>query len=244
MRQPTPSARSFAASLGTIILLLLAGLAAGTGCSRSEHPSAAQPPPAALDLTSLKERAERGEVDAQQTLGDAYAAGRGVAPNYTEAAKWLTKAAEQGNAPAQYGLAQLYEAGQGVKQSYADALLWYRKAADQGHAGAQYGLAVLFAFGRGAPVNDAEAARWYLKAAEQGEPLAQFNIGQRYQGGRGVPADPVEAFKWLSLAAKELPDSAAARDDLKRELSRQQMAEAKHRLEQFNATNRVAVSKP
>jgi TPR repeat protein len=212
-----------------------------SGCNDAPSPTPA--PAAQIDLAVLKERAERGEVRAQQELGDAYATGRAVVPNYKEAAKWLTKAAEQGDARAQYGLAQLFEAGQGVKQSYEDASTWYRKAADQGHAEAQYGLAVLYAFGRGKPMSDVEAAKWYLKAAENAEPLAQFNIGQRFQAGRGVSTDLVEAYKWLSLAAKELPDAAGARDELKRQLSRQQLGEPKRRIEQFAATNHVGQPK-
>ncbi len=208
------------------------------GCEQGQSPASAPPAPQ-IDLSALKQAAANGNAQAQRQLGEAYASGRGGAPNYKEAAVWLTKAAEQGDASAQYGLAQLYEAGQGVKQNDVEALAWYRKAAEQGHAGAQYGLAVLYAFGRGTPVKDAEAAQWYLKAAEQGEPLAQFNIGQRYQLGRGVPKDPVEACKWLSLAADQVPDSVAARDELKRQLTREQIAEAKRRIDQFKAARKA-----
>jgi TPR repeat protein len=215
------------------ILVACVGLLCG--CQRAAPPAPADPSPAAVDLRVLRPAAEAGDAKAQQALGDAYLNGRGVPADYKEAAKWLAKAAEQGNSPAQYGLGQLYEAGQGVSQSYEQALAFYRKAADQGHAEAQYALAVLYAFGRGTAMNDAEAARWYLKAAEQGEPLAQFNIGQRYQAGRGVPVDLVEAYKWLSLAAVHLPDSAVTRDELKRQLTRPQLAEAKQRAEAFTA---------
>jgi TPR repeat protein len=208
------------------------------GCEQGQSPASAPSAPL-IDLSALKQAATNGSAQAQRQLGEAYASGHGAALDYKQAAVWLAKAAEQGDANAQYGLAQLYEAGQGVKQSDAEALAWYRKAAEQGHAGAQYGLAVLYAFGRGTPVKDAEAAQWYLKAAEQGEPLAQFNIGQRFQLGRGVPKDPVEACKWFSLAADQVPDSLAARDELKRQLTREQVAEAKRRVDQFKAAGKA-----
>jgi uncharacterized protein len=203
------------------------------GCERAEPPKAPEPQ---VDLNALKSGAERGDIKAQQALGHAYASGLGTSPNFKEAAKWLGQAAEKGDPAAQFGLAELYEAGQGVTQSYTNAVVWYQRAAEQGHSGAQYSLAVLYAFGRGVRVNDADAARWYLKAAEQGEPLAQFNIGQRFQAGRGVAKDPVEAYKWLTLAAKEVPDAAASRDELKGQITREQLAEAKRRIELFNAS--------
>jgi TPR repeat protein len=72
-----------------------------------------------------------------------------------------------------------------------------------------------------------------LKAAENGDSLAMFNIGQRFHAGRGVAKDRVQAYKWLSLAAREVPDSAVLRDEVKRELSREQLTDAKRQIDQF-----------
>ncbi|MEA1867370.1 MAG: caspase family protein [Thermodesulfobacteriota bacterium] len=82
--------------------------------------------------TALKvwlEAAERGDPEAQTYVGDIYAKGLGVAPDYSKAAKWYQKAAEQGYKRAQTSLGYLYEAGLGVKQDLLKALEWYRKAA-------------------------------------------------------------------------------------------------------------------
>lgn len=207
----------------------------GTGCDREP---AMVSRPAEIDIHTLIRQAQTGDSDAQQALGEAYASGRGTAPNYPEAVKWLSQSALQGNPQAQYLLGQMHEAGQGTNQSYQAAATWFRKAAELGHAPAQYSLAVLYAFGRGVRLDDAEAARWYRTAAEQGEALAQFNLGQRYQGGRGLPADPIEAYKWLSLAAKEIPDSAAVRDALKPQLTGPQRAEAERRIREYAARDR------
>jgi hypothetical protein len=225
-------------------IVVVTGLCVLSACSRSGNPPpAAVAQEAPVDVAALRPKAEAGDVKAQRTLGEAFASGRGVPPNYKEAVEWLTKAAEQGDAAAQYNLAQLYEAGQGVKQSYEEAGKWYLKAADQGHAGAQYGLAVLYGFGRGLRMSDPDAAKWFLKAAENGDTLAMFNIGQRYRVGRGVAKDPVEAFKWLSLASSEVPDSATIRDEVKSELSRQQLAESKRRADEFTAAKAQAKPK-
>lgn len=210
-------------------------LLVGAGCEKPGAPPPVEPP---IDVQALESKAQVGDAQAQQTLGQAYAYGRGATQDFTAAVKWLTAAAKQGHAAAQHDLAQLYEAGQGVKQSYTNALVWFRKAAEQGHPEAQYSLAVLYAFGRGVPMNDTEAARWYQKAAEGGEALAQFNIGQRYQAGRGVPVDLVEAYKWLSLAAEEIPDAVSPRDQVRKGLTREQLSEAKRWLEQFTVAQK------
>lgn len=218
-------------------MAVMVGVSLLAGCSRSDSPPAASaaPEPPPVDVATVRPKAEGGDAAAQRALGEAYATGRGVPANYKEAAQWLTKAAEQGDAAAQYGLAQLCEAGQGVKQSYEDAAKWYLKAAEQGHVGAQYGLAVLYGFGRGVRMSDPDAAKWYLKAAQGGDPLAMFNIGQRYRAGRGLGKDLVEAYIWLSLAASEVPDSAPLRDEVKGELSRDQLNEAKRRVDEMMA---------
>ena len=75
------------------------------------------------------EAAERGDPEAQTYVGDIYAKGLGIEPDYAKAAKWYQKAAKQGYKRAQTSLGYLYEAGLGVKQDLLKALEWYRKAA-------------------------------------------------------------------------------------------------------------------
>jgi TPR repeat protein len=55
-----------------------------------------------------------------------------VTRNYTEAAKWCTKAAEQGEATAQAFLGIMYERGQGVRQDYMLAYIWLNLATVHG----------------------------------------------------------------------------------------------------------------
>src|SRR3954452_13077717 len=68
------------------------------------------------EVENIRAHAEKGEADAQNTLGLAYKGGRGVPQDYTQAAQWFQKAADQGNAVAQRNLGSLYLEGQGVKQ--------------------------------------------------------------------------------------------------------------------------------
>ena len=44
---------------------------------------------------AIQERAELGDVEAQNSLGAMYSKGEGVPKDYTEAVKWYRKAAEQ-----------------------------------------------------------------------------------------------------------------------------------------------------
>jgi uncharacterized protein len=53
--------------------------------------------------------AEKGNADAQYSLGLSYAKGSGVRKDNAEAAKWLKLAAKQGNPKAQAGLDELQQ---------------------------------------------------------------------------------------------------------------------------------------
>jgi len=73
--------------------------------------------------------AERGYVEAQNSLGSCYHFGQGVGKDKKDAAKWYRLAAEQGNGISQYFLGQMYRDGDGVPQDRDEALKWLRLAA-------------------------------------------------------------------------------------------------------------------
>jgi len=60
-----------------------------------------------------------------------YYTGKGVAQDYTEAAKWFQKAAKLGDAEAMHLLGQMYYKGQGVKQDSVEGAKWDQKARRQ-----------------------------------------------------------------------------------------------------------------
>jgi ankyrin repeat protein len=73
----------------------------------------------------------------------------------------------------------------------------------------------------------ADVAIRLLVSADQGNADAQYRLGLLFQDGSGVPRDHVQALKWFSLAAAQgLVEARAARDELSRKLSREQLAEA------------------
>jgi hypothetical protein len=76
-------------------------------------------------LSSLRQRAERGDVKAQLELGVSYEFGREVKPDEAEAMRWYRKAAEQGNIEAAHRLAFAYMEGRGTPQDWAEAARWY-----------------------------------------------------------------------------------------------------------------------
>ena len=90
------------------------------------------------DISDLKAWAEKGDAEAQASLGVMYAKGETIPQDFSEALRWYRKAAEQGYAIAQYNLGGMYEKGQGVAQDNAEALKWIRKSAEQGLAQAQF----------------------------------------------------------------------------------------------------------
>ncbi|WP_440996025.1 caspase family protein [Arhodomonas sp. SL1] len=73
-------------------------------------------------------RAEEGDAEAQNYVGEIFEKGLGQEPDYVSAAKWYQRAADQGLARAQINLGFLYEKGLGVEKDLATALNWYRKA--------------------------------------------------------------------------------------------------------------------
>ena len=117
----------------------------------------------ALDI--LRSLAAAGNRSAQYNLGMMYVQGKGVAPDYAQAAAWYRKAALQGDVDAQRALASMYQYGKGVPHSNAEAATWYRKAADQGDGTAQFNLGVMYNQGDGVAPNVVEAYRWFTLAS-------------------------------------------------------------------------------
>lgn len=132
----------------------------------------------AIALKNWKPLANRGDANAQNSLGKMFGNGQGVPQSFAQAAKWFRKAAEQGHSIAQTNLALMYRDGngQGVPISNAQAYDWFSKAAAQGNADAQNELGVMHANGQGLPQNIQIAADWFRKSANQGNVIAQKNL--------------------------------------------------------------------
>ena len=165
-----------------------------------------------------------------------FAEGKGVAPNFDEAAKWYDRAAQAGVVPAIFRLGTLYEKGLGVKKDVDIARRYYMQAAERGNAKAMHNLAVLDADGGGKGANYKSASQWFRKAADRGVADSQFNLGILYARGIGVEQNLAESFKWFSLAAAQGDaDSVRKRDDIAKRLDPQSLAAAKLAIQTFTA---------
>jgi hypothetical protein len=118
-------------------------------------------------IQSLRTEAEKGDIEAQRTLGIVYS---GDLPphdlkDYREAFKWFSMAAKKGDSASQLSLGTMYQEGEGVLQDYTEAVRWYRMAAEQGAATAYLALGHMYALGRGVSQDKIRAYMWYNLAA-------------------------------------------------------------------------------
>lgn len=152
---------------------------------------------------SLREKAERGDANAQYELGKMYATGKGAEKDVVEAVKWLKRSAEQGFAKGQHRLGVMYWSGQGVERNDREAVKLFRMAAAQGDTAGQCSLGVAYTSGRGVDKNEIEGVKLIRKAAEAGDVRAQQYLGESYLQGESVEKDYAEAAKWLRKAAEQ-----------------------------------------
>ncbi len=196
-------------------------------------------------LLELHRQAERGDADAQLSMGGFYFKGQDVAMDYDEAAKWFRLAAQKGNPQAQYNLGMIYDTGHGVGLDHTEAARWYRRAADQGLSIAQLNLGVAYAEGQGIVQDQMAAIRWFALAADQGEAQAQFNLGVMYANGQGVTQNLVTAYRYAKLAAVQGHETAPALlRDLTRQMSPEQLASANQPVITVGARSHTAGSTP
>jgi localization factor PodJL len=190
--------------------------------------------PDAIGGPVLRAAALKGDPTAAYEVGVRFAEGKGVAPNYDEAAKWYDRAAQAGVIPAVFRLGTLYEKGLSVKKDVDIARRYYMQAAERGNAKAMHNLAVLDADGGGKGANYKNASQWFRKAADRGIADSQFNLGILYARGIGVEQNLAESFKWFSLAAAQGDaDSVRKRDDIAKRLDAQSLAAAKLAIQTF-----------
>lgn len=162
-------------------------------------------------IDALRAQADKGDAQAQATLGFYFEYGLFVPKDCSQALFWYRKAAEQGWPGAQMRLGAQYLGGSRtggpieacVSKDLAEGAAWYRKAAEQGYANAQCDLGWLYETGSGVPKDYRLAAFWYRKAAEQGDADSQFHLGVLYYNGQGVMQDYVQSAVWFRRAAEQ-----------------------------------------
>jgi TPR repeat protein len=121
-------------------------------------------------IQRLRMQAERGNVEAQFALAQAYDRGRDVPKDKTEAVRWYRLAATQGDTFAQNALGDNYWEGTAVPKDDKEAARWWRLAAAQGFAPAQHSLGKMLSGGsQGVPTDKTQAYMWLALSAAQGD---------------------------------------------------------------------------
>ena len=121
-------------------------------------------------IQRLRMQAERGNIEAQFALAQAYDRGRDVPKDKTEAIRWYRLAATQGDPFAQNALGDNYWEGTGVPKDDKEAAGWWRLAATQGFAPAQHSLGKILSGGsQGVRTDKTQAYMWLALSAAQGD---------------------------------------------------------------------------
>jgi TPR repeat protein len=141
-----------------------------------EKPSSEKtsPPSPVSNPETASPNPDFGNAEVQFNLGLKFAADKGAAQDYGQAAEWYRKAAAQNHCLAQFNLGVMYAQGQGVARDAAQSAVWFDRAAKQGDAGAQFHLgdscqrASFKQASAEAAESRIEAYKWYRLAAAQG----------------------------------------------------------------------------
>ena len=155
------------------------------------------------EIIELLSKANSGNADSQNQLGDAYFDGIGIEQDHAKAFEWYLRAAEQGHGKAQYNVAYAYANGIGAQKNTSEAIKWYGKSADQGIALAEYVLAKMFIGGQYLEQDLTKGLDLLHKASNQGLDLAQYDLGTIYLEGKIVVPDVNKGISFLVLSAEQ-----------------------------------------
>lgn len=123
------------------------------------------------------------------------------------------------------------------KGDYVTAFGECKGQADRGDAKAELRVGYMYNTGKGIERDAQEAVRWYTRAAMQGNAEAEYGLGNIYLFGQGVAKDYITSYLWFYLAAGQGHASAGEHlKGLEHRMTKEQIAEAKRRLEKFNSS--------
>jgi len=199
--------------------MTLATLGVGLACI-AIHVTRAAAAPQGID--EVRARAEAGDAEAQNRLGELYMFGEGLEHDKQAALLWFRKSAKQGNADAMCNLAVAYYNGSGVSTSDILSLAWFLAAQKAGCERASEAVqraesqlrpwdvlraydfvAEMYQKGEELPKDDAEAVQWWQKAALRGDADAQVSLAVIFLNGKGVPQDLVQGRHWCDELEKK-----------------------------------------
>lgn len=172
----------------------------------------------------IRQKAERGEAEAQFQLAVICQNGRLVPQDQTQAREWLLKAAGQGHVKAMFNLGVTYGDGLGVPVDDAEAFKWYQAAANEGDPRAHFNLGSFYIAGRGTSVDGPKANEHWFEAALRGMHLAQVRLALSFARGDGGKVDHKLAFIWAYVAKDKDPNARLILDAITKTISDEEVA--------------------
>jgi TPR repeat protein len=151
----------------------------------------------------LRQRADRGDVEAQFDIGRRCQFPPMGEPDYEQAVHWYERSARGGSLEGAAAYGQCLLDGQGVPSNPTLALRWLEIAQRNGAAESQFHLARALMLGRSGASDEARAVELWTLAAAQAHPDAIFHLARCLDFGRGCPQDRIAA-KALYLRARVL----------------------------------------
>ncbi len=149
----------------------------------------------------LRRAALQGDIDAAALVGDLYARGGDLPPNFAEAGMWYRRAAEGGHRAAARALGLMHLNGNGIPKDPEEAARWFRISAEGGDVTSRYDLATLALQREAAPEEAQRTREWFEKEANGGDLVGAYNYGICLAEGVGVTKDDAQALVWLRRAA-------------------------------------------
>jgi uncharacterized protein len=164
-----------------------------------------------LYITAFREATKRiaddpNDAAAMTLLGELYAAGLGVAQDWSKAAEWYRLAAGRGDPNAAFALAMLKLDGKGLPRDAAEGRRLLESAADA-VPDAAYTLGLMLLQENKAD-SDRRAVQLFREAAEAGDADGEYALAIVLRDGRGVSRDNAQAAAWMGRAARDRNVSA------------------------------------
>ncbi len=147
--------------------------------------------------------AEQGVTQAMLMTAQLYRDGRGVKPNFLEAAKWFAEAGSNGEALGWYHLGVLYKNADVPMQDFSKSFSAFEKGSLLDNYQCKYYKAYMLYKGFGCKQNYEEAATLFAECSSHGNTDATFYYAICLRNGYGLPVNEMAATNLLRLAASK-----------------------------------------
>jgi len=149
--------------------------------------------------------AEKGNVEAQYSVGHSYLNGVGVDQDIDSALKWSLSAANEGHAGSMFNSGRIYYK---YYNTCNEALYWFEKAAKAGSYRAMDILSVIYRNGQCVEVDHGKSAYYRDKAINSNAEFAKLLQAESYFWGDNGDCDYNKAIPLLNEILYEFPAEA------------------------------------